>query len=268
MRNRILVILFIFSFFVPCIQAQHKEATETVKIMDSLLSQHNISNDSLLAIVATDTTQLAELHFNPDFKEKYRGNKDFNYEQSSGGENLLLKLKAFLSNLLSKLLGLEDIRKINTYTEYVLVGIIVLIFLVVIYVIVRLVMNHKGRWFFQKENIDTVEINYDNVEQHIHEADFESLVHQAEKSGDIRQSIRLYYLWLLKTLTSRNIITWNAEKTNADYTREIQNEAVKKEFGYLSYLYNYIWYGEFSINDDEYKNTKQAFLNQIKPNGR
>lgn len=268
MRNKTVAISIIFCFFLLNAQAQHKVVPESEETLDSLSAHRKVSNDSLLLAVNTDTVHLAGLQFEQDFKEKYIGNNEFNYERTYGGRNLWDKIKEFINNLLRNLLGLDKLKKINLYSDYIIKGVFVLIFLAVGYIIVRLIMNHKGRWFFEKENKTVVEINYDNVEQHIHEADFESMIRQTELAGNTRQSIRLYYLWLLKTLTQKEIIVWNAEKTNADYTREIANEIVKKEFGYLSYLYNYIWYGEFSINDSEYENARQAFLNQIKPNGR
>ena len=70
----------------------------------------------------------------------------------------------------------------------------------------------------------------------------------------------LYYLWLLKDLKESELIVWLPEKTNADYLSELKQEALRKQFSYLSYLYNYIWYGEFSITDEDYLSAKKAFL--------
>ena len=97
---------------------------------------------------------------------------------------------------------------------------------------------------------------------------FEKMIAETETKGDTRQSIRLYYLWLLRTLKEKKHIEWNQQKTNADYHNEIKSEAVKEKFSYLSYLYNYIWYGEFSITDTDYVNAKKAFLTYLKQNGK
>jgi hypothetical protein len=120
-------------------------------------------------------------------------------------------------------------------------------------------MNHKGNWFFQKKN-ESLPIDINNTEQLIQSADFEQLISEIEKQGDTRQSIRLYYLWLLKDLKESELIVWLPEKTNADYLSELKQEALRKQFSYLSYLYNYIWYGEFSITDEDYLAAKNAFL--------
>ena len=38
-----------------------------------------------------------------------------------------------------------------------------------------------------------------------------------------------------------------------------QNKDTKEEFSYTSYLYNYIWYGEFDIDDAQFEKAKKAF---------
>ena len=57
------------------------------------------------------------------------------------------------------------------------------------------------------------------------------------------------------------------DKTNADYLNEIESQKFSKGFAYTSYLYNYIWYGEFPLNTEQYSTAKsnfQNFLNQVK----
>ena len=68
-----------------------------------------------------------------------------------------------------------------------------------------------------------------------------------------------YYLLLLKNLSQAGIIEYDVEKTNSDYHYEINSEALKKEFSYTSYLYNYIWYGEFDIDISQFQKAKTAF---------
>ena len=72
-------------------------------------------------------------------------------------------------------------------------------------------------------------------------------------------AIRYYYLWTLKKLSERNIIEWHVDKTNTDYLYEIQSKELKDNFQYLSYLYNYIWYGEFEMNDITFNQAQKAF---------
>jgi hypothetical protein len=64
-------------------------------------------------------------------------------------------------------------------------------------------------------------------------------------------------------MSEKQIIEWDAEKTNSDYVYEIKNEQFKNNFNYLSYLYNYIWYGEFDIDDVTFEKAKASFEKTI-----
>ena len=93
--------------------------------------------------------------------------------------------------------------------------------------------------------------------------DFEKLIKNTLKSNEKRLAIRYYYLWLLKKMAEKEIIEWDAEKTNSDYLNEIQNPTQKDNFAYLSYLYNYIWYGEFELDENTFDRAIATFEKTI-----
>ena len=127
-------------------------------------------------------------------------------------------------------------------------------------------MNDEGKWVFGKSSDKNI-IPVTDVENNIHVADFKQLITEAEKDNNYRLAIRYYYLWLLKGLTSAELIEYDVEKTNSDYFNEIASKSIKDEFSYTSYLYNYIWYGEFDVNEQQFNKAKMAFvkfLNLIK----
>ena len=193
---------------------------------------------------------------------------DFDYSDTSG------KNDAFLSSFLEVL---ESI--INKIEEFIygkerrngaqhmlqLLGFVLL--LVVIFFVVRWALGRKGRWLTDRSKEKLSDIPMDAIEKHLHQADFPTLIQKAEQQNDTRQSIRLYYLWLLKVLSDKGQIAWEERKTNSDYEREIKDPTQKARFVYLSKVYNYIWYGEFSISDVQYQEAKadyQGYINTQK----
>ncbi|MEI7487385.1 MAG: hypothetical protein WCJ72_08235 [Chryseobacterium sp.] len=54
---------------------------------------------------------------------------------------------------------------------------------------------------------------------------------------------------MLKKLSDKKSINWNPEKTNKDYVTELKVPNLKNEFSNLSYIFEYVWYGEFSIDE-------------------
>ena len=135
--------------------------------------------------------------------------------------------------------------------------------LFVIYLIVKAIMNDEGQWIFGRSS-DKKVIHYDEIEKNLQLVDFEKLIKEALKSGENRLAIRYHYLWLLKKLAEKGTIDWDVEKTNSDYLYEIKSEKLKTEFAYLSYLYNYIWYGEFEIDEITFRNAENRFKNALK----
>ncbi|MDR1742916.1 MAG: hypothetical protein LBR48_03740 [Dysgonamonadaceae bacterium] len=267
MRNKRLFPCFLAGIFLiagMCFDSVSAQSVEVHPVVES--KKHTFKDlnlDSLLQAIPADASDSLVLRrFESKLNEKYISDKELNYERNAS-KRFFQKLKEWLNEIIRKLLGYGDEADINKITNIVLDIVYVLIFLGVTYIAVRLVMNHKGRWFFEKTD-ENVPIDLSNVEQHIHEADFPSLLKEAEQSGDTRQSIRLLYLWTLKTFTDRKIIEWNADKTNIDYIGEIEDDQLKSDFNYLSYLYNYIWYGEFTIDSADYQNAREKFRKQIR----
>lgn len=211
--------------------------------------------------IKTDTVSIEQVHLPTAFKSKYKSG-DFVYEVKAHEKNAWDRFKEWLSDLFSRLFSFSNKAASMSFVELFLKILAVLIVVFVIYLIVKSIMNKEGQWIFGK-NSDKKIIHYDEIEKNLRLVDFEKLIKETINSGEKRLSIRYYYLWLLKKMSEREIIEWDAEKTNSDYLNEIKNEKQKENFAYLSYLYNYIWYGEFEIDDTIFEKAKTAFEKTI-----
>ncbi|MNG25700.1 hypothetical protein D3C84_1105960 [compost metagenome] len=90
------------------------------------------------------------------------------------------------------------------------------------------------------------------------------MIQESIQNGEKRLAIRYYYLWLLKVMAQNNYIEWDIEKTNSDYLYELKSPANREDFTYLSYLYNYIWYGEFEMDETTFTKAENRFKKSIK----
>lgn len=276
MRNNFLIVVFIagfISFFEVSPQdsvvapIEETDADSLHIILEPTFidpdSLTRFQRDSIINVIPGDTSLLGTMrYFDGYLAERYASDDALNYERNIN-KSFFQRLKEMISAWIRKLFGIPDVSSINNLSDKILDIVLVVIFLVALYIVVRLFMNHRGRWFFEKKN-KTVAVTLSNVEEHIHEANFEALLSEAEQQGDTRQSVRLLYLWVLRSYTDNNIIRWNPDKTNIDYFSEIKDKILQEQFRYLSYLYNYIWYGGFSINDSEYRKAREIFLRHIK----
>ena len=212
--------------------------------------------------ILIDRSSVKAKTFPKDFKEKYT-DSDFQYEKKIKEKNSWDRFLDWLAYWLSKIFSFSSEGSSVSFVEILLKVLAVGVILFVIYLIVKAVMNGEGRWVFGKSSDKRV-INYDEIEKNLHLVDFEKLIKEATKSGENRLLIRYYYLWLLKKLAEKEIIDWDVEKTNSDYIYEIKSEKLRGEFTYLSYLYNYIWYGEFKLEEEMLAKAVKSFEKTIK----
>jgi hypothetical protein len=204
----------------------------------------------------TDTLFYKERAFKPDFKEAYTGT-DFKYEVKAKSRSQWDRFLEWLARILSEIFNVGS--KTTSTPAYVMIIRImaVLIILFVVYLIVKAIINKEGIWIFgrSRKNIRVEDVAGENI----HEMNFDQLIDETTATGNYRLALRYYYLWLLKKLSARAIIDWNWDKTNRDYLYEINDRQLRDNFEYLSYLYDYSWYGEFPLDDASFAKAEKAF---------
>ncbi|WP_298236649.1 DUF4129 domain-containing protein [uncultured Algibacter sp.] len=239
------IIIFLFSYLCFASSSEFIALDESIVIT---------VQDSL----QVDTTSISPRHFE-NLNDIYTG-EDYIYERSVESSGWWTRFKQWLSDLFRDLFSIKNKGQASDITDIAIKIAGVIIFLLVIYFIFKAVMNDEGSWVFGKSSDKNI-IPVTDVENNIHATNFKSLIIAAEKEKEYRLAVRYYYLWLLKSLTQSEIIEYDVEKTNSDYHNEISSENIKNEFAYTSYLYNYIWYGEFDVNEEQFSKAKQAFIN-------
>ncbi len=207
----------------------------------------------------SDTTAIQPLPFHSNFKENYSGT-DFQYETVAPDTSAWSSFKAWLQYWLGRIFSFGVDGANPTALEIVLKVIAILIVLFVVYMIVKTILNKEGNWIFGKSSQKKITTS-DTIDEDIHSINFEKAIRDSKNNNDYRLAIRYYYLWLLKRLSDKSLIEWDIEKTNSDYLYEIGNPKLRHDFSYLSYIYDYSWYGEFELNETTFNQSEKAFIN-------
>lgn len=216
---------------------------------------------SLKDTLSIDQSIVSSRNFENGFKEKYTG-KAYDYEEAVASKGWFTRFKEWLAESLSNLFDIDQGTDAESLADSVIKTFYVLIIIAVIFIIVKLIMNKEGRWVFGKSANKSI-LKVDDIENNIHTTDFNTLILNAVNETNYRLAVRYYYLWLLKELTNYHLITYDVEKTNSDYLNEITNEQIKANFNYASYLYNYIWYGEFKVSKEDFEKVSRNFVQLI-----
>ena len=137
--------------------------------------------------------------------------------------------------------------------KYVLIGVVIAL---VVYLVIKLIgldlklLTRKSK---------PVEVPFSETLENIHEIDFDEQLNIALQNKNYRLVVRLLYLKTLKQLTDKNLIDWQPEKTNQNYVLELANQSYHQEFVNLTYQFEYIWYGEFYIDQPTFESIHQSF---------
>ena len=89
---------------------------------------------------------------------------------------------------------------------------------------------------------------------------YNELIHEAELKNDFNLATRYLYLQSLKKLSDHELILFSPDKTNKVYVDELSGRSFQSEFAYLTFNYEYVWYGKFAINLSRYHQLKEQFI--------
>ena len=214
--------------------------------------------DSLLNQNKNEDQLVHPKKFEDQFYNKYKTN-EFNYETVKPREALMDKITRKIREILESIFGNLDPNKATSYTEIILRLIAILVIGFVIYFLAKFLLSKDGSFFFGKKN-RKVNIRSEELSENIHEINFPESIAMYEQKGNYRYAIRYQFLYILKKLSDKKQISWNPEKTNKDYVGELSDLGFNKDFSRLSYIFDYVWYGEFDIDENRYKKFKEEFL--------
>lgn len=194
--------------------------------------------------------------------ETYKNDKNFDYTEVDTSDNWFVKLKRWFRNLLFKVME-------YLFGNVAASGIVKFIFQVVPYIILAILVFLLIK-FFLKVNARNIiqgkqnkpEFEFTDEEHIIKNEDINALITRAIEQNNYRLAIRYYYLLALKELSDHNVIKWEQDKTNADYINEIENKTLQTNFKQATKIYDYVWYGEFTVDAIKFESLKKPF-NQL-----
>jgi len=136
------------------------------------------------------------------------------------------------------------------------IGIIFLIIAVALfgYIVYKLFLSNSSFLSRSRKNIasDIAVVEEDA-------SDTDSLLRNAIKNGNYRLAVRYLYLQSLKRLSERKYIEINTNKTNYEYVTEIRKHKFANEFASLTLQYEYVWYGEYPVDERLFEQIQNSF---------
>lgn len=252
-------LIYIYFFLLCFIHAKAQESyVEEVTVDTVQISNNTIKkiDSTIMSGYSTDNT-LYPKKFKENFRKKYQ-TEEFDYTITKPRVSLWQKLLAKINEWLRSLFGEIDGGKTLSYTGLFLRVLGFLFVGFILYLVISYLISKDGNIFFSKKpkkiNIEAQEINED-----IHEINFPEKILEFENKKEFRYAIRYHFLYVLKKLSDKKLIEWNGEKTNHEYLTELKSETQRNQFSEMIYVFEYVWYGEFEIDETNYKSLKSKF---------
>ena len=206
-----------------------------------------------------DDVKRTPIDFDDSYIEELKKQEEFIYLEKKEVENWWTIFKQWIGNLWNSFLEwlFGDINAsgfwavlIELLPYLVMIG----IFILIVWLFIKL---NPGKSLMGSRDESSVFLSED--EKIIQSQNIEHLIEKAKENKDYRLAVRYYFLLILKRLIDRKVINYEMEKTNEDYLSEITNADWKREFTSLTHLYDFIWYGNFSISENEFFKVEKHF---------
>ena len=225
----------------------------------------NINAQQKIEDVLVDDTKIEQKKFDKETLEEYRNSDDFQYNIVKKEPNIVERFWNWLKRNVIKLLNwlFDDIQPAIGILKFILQVLPYLILGIALYFILKffLRMNTSES---EMDDVNIASIYATDDEKLINSKNLEQLIKDAVEAKEYRLAIRFYYLFVLKKLADKEMIIWQQEKTNEDYLAEVSNENLKPDFTKSTRLYDFVWYGNFNINETEFLKAQQLFTSLTK----
>ncbi|NRF38729.1 DUF4129 domain-containing protein [Pedobacter foliorum] len=230
------LLLFIFLFFgVPQVHAEAGAMDSTAKKME----------------VRLDMTKVELRKIDKNKLSTYSKEADFIYDDAPAPElSLWDRFWKWFWDMINQILRNKVSGGAIKY--FVIVALIAL----VVFIVLK-IAGADLKIFSRKSK--EVEVPYSESDDNIHEINFNEEIEKAISSSNYRLAVRLLYLRALKNLSDKDLIHWLPEKTNQTYISEINDPDKKREFSRLTHQFEYVWYGEFFIDKENFNTIKDTF---------
>ena len=132
------------------------------------------------------------------------------------------------------------------------------------YLIYRLFLSNSSFLSRSRKNIasDIAVVEEENA------SDPDSLLRNAIRNGNYRLAVRYLYLQSLQRLSEKKFIEINTNKTNYEYVMEVRRHKFANEFASLTLQYEYVWYGEYPVDEKLFEQIQGSFTQFNKNNLR
>lgn len=125
---------------------------------------------------------------------------------------------------------------------------------VLLFALYRIIVSNKFFLFYSASKKRQQAKEEGEIQENLEEK-----IEQAIVARDYRFAVRFMYLKALRLLAEKGWIQLNTKTTNRDYLNALRSYPLAQPFKTITHDYDYIWYGEFAINEQQFLLVQKNF---------
>lgn len=141
-------------------------------------------------------------------------------------------------------------------------GLGIILILVLVVVLVAYIM--KSGMLRANPSTAQLSMRIEDAEEKLMETELDKFLREALAAGDYKLATRVYYLMVIKKLSSKNLITWKKDKTNNAYLSEMRAHPSFSTFAAVTQIYERVWFGDVSLSGADFVGVKTSFDQYLK----
>ena len=204
--------------------------------------------------IAPSDTSFIELRMPAETAfDKFRNNPDFNYTRDlEYGKTLWGTIKYYIAKFFRYL---YTIKGSETWLRWLWIALLAGL---VVFGLTKILGVDISGIFFSKPppNVDLAETV---INENVDRDQLGMMLEKALEEKQYRLAVRLAYLLTLQRLSEVGQIHRQTDKTNRSYLNEISDPALRQPFANLTRVYEYVWYGDFDIHEEHYREMENDF---------
>lgn len=198
-----------------------------------------------------DSLPVTERNFNEEQLSSHRDDPDFDYTRTSIERPSYFD--RFIRWLLEKTLDRAAPADVTNTMEAMMWILMAAALILVIYFGIKA----EGTFFFGKRAPEHTQVQFLDFQGEESQLDEQLLL--AEANGNYPLALRFLFIKTLHVLEQAGLLDWKKEKTNGDYLRELKGELHRTPFERLSHLFEFVHYGQHSMDENDYTEAKSLF---------
>jgi len=114
-------------------------------------------------------------------------------------------------------------------------------------------------FLLKKQPKNLSDVKNEAINEDIFSLPYKAEIQKAIAAQNFRLATRLLYLQTLKQLSERNIIQYQADRTNSTYLSQLYQTPYYKDFFNLTRHFEYVWYGQMQVSPTAFAAIQQNF---------